>query len=401
MNFEAMPTEQLVNELQSFGARLEDPDAGVASRQGGAGPSDHKAMTIGGMNADSTIKTPDGKHGNLWEHLHIPCLSVMGDAPFYFLDRHILPSNAHGLAYGFADHVMLRKRLPHPKGLLAVMPPACLNVERFESVDFTAKQKGKLLFLKNGNDAPRLVDIWKRTLSPEMASALIEIADALTVGDAIDECFGTHIDDMVLAYFAERGFDIEAMPALRVLLDAHLDDYVRRIKSTMIAEVLSDYPVVIHGENWEHMDFSAKRCTFIPGSDWETSRGMIRNALGLIDMSPNTAYGLHDRVTRAFGTYTLCLTNEQQFVTDLLPSHHAQMTYRFNRESIGARVEYILENPRAALELGVATSEIFQQHYTASNLVRCTILAAETIRLSISSRRPEMQDFVVWPPTRL
>jgi radical SAM protein (TIGR04043 family) len=45
---------QLLNELQTFGARIADPHAGVASRQGGAGPSDHKALTIDGV----TIMVP-------------------------------------------------------------------------------------------------------------------------------------------------------------------------------------------------------------------------------------------------------------------------------------------------------------------------------------------------------
>ncbi len=43
-----MPTEQLINELQSYGVRLVDPRAGGDSRRGGAGPSDHMPMTIGG-----------------------------------------------------------------------------------------------------------------------------------------------------------------------------------------------------------------------------------------------------------------------------------------------------------------------------------------------------------------
>jgi radical SAM protein (TIGR04043 family) len=47
-------TERLINELQSFGVRLADPTAGVESRKGGAGPSDHKAMTIG----DTTVMVP-------------------------------------------------------------------------------------------------------------------------------------------------------------------------------------------------------------------------------------------------------------------------------------------------------------------------------------------------------
>ncbi|MBC9878882.1 MSMEG_0568 family radical SAM protein [Bradyrhizobium sp. INPA01-394B] len=45
---QAMPTEQLINELQSFGVRLADPKTGGTSRRGGAGPSDHTPFTIDG-----------------------------------------------------------------------------------------------------------------------------------------------------------------------------------------------------------------------------------------------------------------------------------------------------------------------------------------------------------------
>ena len=44
-------TRQLMTELQSFGLRLAEPaspNGGVASRRGGAGPSDHKAITVDG-----------------------------------------------------------------------------------------------------------------------------------------------------------------------------------------------------------------------------------------------------------------------------------------------------------------------------------------------------------------
>jgi radical SAM protein (TIGR04043 family) len=53
----AMPTEQLINELQSHGVRLVDPRAGHESRRGGAGPSDHKAMTINGMTVMVPVHT--------------------------------------------------------------------------------------------------------------------------------------------------------------------------------------------------------------------------------------------------------------------------------------------------------------------------------------------------------
>jgi radical SAM protein (TIGR04043 family) len=53
----AMPTAQLINELQSSGVRLVDPKAGHESRRGGAGPSDHKAMTLDGMTVMVPVHT--------------------------------------------------------------------------------------------------------------------------------------------------------------------------------------------------------------------------------------------------------------------------------------------------------------------------------------------------------
>lgn len=52
-----MPTERLINELQSFGVRLVDPKVGHESRRGGAGPSDHKAITIDGVTVMVPVHT--------------------------------------------------------------------------------------------------------------------------------------------------------------------------------------------------------------------------------------------------------------------------------------------------------------------------------------------------------
>ncbi len=49
-----MSEAELINELQTHGMRLVDPTAGMESRRGGAGPTDHKAVTIG----DTTVMVP-------------------------------------------------------------------------------------------------------------------------------------------------------------------------------------------------------------------------------------------------------------------------------------------------------------------------------------------------------
>lgn len=52
MTESALPLAQLgqhlITEMQAAGLRLEDPEAGAAARKGGAGPTDHKAVTIEG-----------------------------------------------------------------------------------------------------------------------------------------------------------------------------------------------------------------------------------------------------------------------------------------------------------------------------------------------------------------
>ncbi len=47
----------LVTDLQSLGLRLADPQAGAAGRRGGAGPSDHKAVTVAGQTVMVPIYT--------------------------------------------------------------------------------------------------------------------------------------------------------------------------------------------------------------------------------------------------------------------------------------------------------------------------------------------------------
>lgn len=48
---------QLMTELQSLGLRLVDPSIGVASRRGGAGPSDHKAVIVDGRTVMVPVHT--------------------------------------------------------------------------------------------------------------------------------------------------------------------------------------------------------------------------------------------------------------------------------------------------------------------------------------------------------
>jgi radical SAM protein (TIGR04043 family) len=54
--------EHLILDLQSYGLRLNDLNAGITARKGGAGPTDHKAITIGDRTVMVPVYTGAAKH---------------------------------------------------------------------------------------------------------------------------------------------------------------------------------------------------------------------------------------------------------------------------------------------------------------------------------------------------
>lgn len=97
----------LMTELQSHGLRLADPTAGAASRRGGAGPSDHKAVNVDGVtlmvpvhtstafNSPFLADAPDAQGVSVLRRGSIPIASVRFPAQprFYSL------STADGVPY--------------------------------------------------------------------------------------------------------------------------------------------------------------------------------------------------------------------------------------------------------------------------------------------------------------
>jgi radical SAM protein (TIGR04043 family) len=55
------PPDHLILDLQSFGLRLTDASAGIAARKGGAGPTDHKAITVAGRTVMVPVYTAGAK----------------------------------------------------------------------------------------------------------------------------------------------------------------------------------------------------------------------------------------------------------------------------------------------------------------------------------------------------
>jgi len=351
----------------------------------------------GGMGADMRGTTADGKDVNLWEAVGVPFISLKGDSPAYFFDRHVMSSPWHACLYYFPEHLELRKRFPLTPALYGIVPPVPFDMTAKRDIDFRTKEAGKLLFLKNGNDPEKLLRIWRDAIPAPTFIILTELAGELV--DRLTTEAGCDIDAYVTRYFLDKGWDISEFVNLRLFFVAQLDDYLRRIKSTMVVEVLADYPVEIHGVNWEHFDFSRRRATYVPGGDYTQSREKIVRSLGLVDMSPNTQRAPHDRAMRAFGLCTLCLTNKQLFFKEQFANSEL-FTYDFDKESLREKVIDALAHPKRYVELGLAVAEEFRRDRRPQDFAQFMLDTASHVRLACRPRPAELQDFFVWPPEK-
>jgi hypothetical protein len=266
-------------------------------------------------------------------------------------------------------------------------------IER-SKIDLATRRKGRLVFLKNGNSPTQLRQLWRDRL-PKSVAALVEsmaeeiVAIGLRPGPL-------YVGDCIADFLVARGIQPESTGVLMLFFTAQIDDYLRRVKSQMIAEALLDLPVIVQGNLWEHVDFSGRRAKLIPGQDFESTRQIFSNELGVIDMSPNLDSGPHERVMRAAGSFACVLTNRQGWLTAAL-GEFEDLTFEFNSDSIRAKASEAISNPDRFVDLGVAFGDRFREIYSRQAYANAIVDLAELAALKCSAEKPVIQPFFVWP----
>jgi hypothetical protein len=354
------------------------------------------ALTWLGIGQDvPVVLGPERARNNVWEAFRVPLLKLHGDSPAYFVDRHSdVPRTSVNL-YAASEFVHFRRRwLPQAKALTAVVPPMPLAPIDRTKIDLSIRRKGKLVFLKNGNSPTQLRQLWHDRLPKSVATLIENIAEEIV---AIGLRPGPlHIGDCVADFLIAHGIAPESTGDLMLLLTAQIDDYLRRVKSQLIVESLLDLPVIIQGNLWEHVDFTGRRAKLIPGQDFESSRRIFSDELGIIDMSPNLDSGPHERVMRGAGSYACVLTNRQGWLTAAL-GEFEELTFEFNSESIRAKANDAISNPNRFVDLGIAFGDRFREIYTRQAYANTIVDFAELAALKCSAEKPVIQPFFVWP----
>ncbi len=334
-------------------------------------------LTWCGIGQDiETIATGASKQ-NAWEYFNVPLLKFHGDSLAYFIERHMdTPSNAVNV-YGCQEQIDFHKLIfPDSRCISAIADPCIYYDTDEKTIDFSKKAKGKLFFLKNSRDPSSLQFYWRNQLSPEIGKQLRDIScEVITAGLRPGKI---SIHDIVIDYLEERKIDIRCNISLLCFYVAQMDDYLRRVKSTMIAQALLPFPVVILGQGWDYLDTTKAVATIAPSQDPKTTESIYLDQLGIVDMSPNIDTGCHDRMCRAAGTYSFVLANQTTWLNNLLPAMN-EAGYTFHPDQIQTAVSNALKDPDRCIELGRQYGRAFRDQYESGEFVgKLSILAEMT-----------------------
>lgn len=353
-------------------------------------------LTWLGVGQDLAIRRADDSPPmNAFEAFQVPLVKLQGDLPAYFVERHRdTPRNAANL-YQADEFVHFRRRwIPEAQAVTSLIPPMPMVPMDRGELDLSNRKNGKLVFVKNGNSPDGLKELWRERLPESIEKLLSAMAEAiLPVGlrpGRVD--IGDFVSDFL------TGHSIETVPAANLVIfcAAQMDDYLRRVKSTIIAEAILDFPVIVQGSFWDHVDFSGKRARHAVGEDVVSSQRIVLEELGVIDMSANVDTWPHDRVQRAAGSYALVLTNRQGWFENNFPQF-SDLTFEFTADSIRSRVADVLANRQRYLDEAVAFGEQYQAMFPRRAFAERVIAMADLAALSFANPKPHLQPFFVWP----
>jgi hypothetical protein len=235
--------------------------------------------------------------------------------------------------------------------------------------------------------------LWKERLAPELAHQLLELSrEVRTVGlkpGRLD------LHGLVRAYFASQRIDLRSDTPMLCFYAAQMDDYLRRVKSAMVAQALLACPVIIQGSRWDHLDTTGAVATLMPAQSFQTTESVYQTQLGVIDMSPNLDTSCHDRMQRAAGSYSFALTNRSSWLGGILPELN-EAAFCFDPEQIQNAVHSALKRPADCVELGRAYGRAFRAAHPSDRFVARMGTLAEMVRLRHASPKTPLQPYMMW-----
>jgi Tfp pilus assembly protein PilF len=323
------------------------------------------AVSLGGAGLGLVI----GRQ-NIWDEVDVPVFCLLCDHPAYFATRHRDLPRSVVLGYMFRDHALFQRDHVKAANLVTSIDFGVPDAAPEQSTAAWRGGEAKVVFAKTGNDPRELEARWQAR--PAVARIIRDLLD--DVGLRNCGCYPAAVQKVAAAHRIE----IQPFDKLARFLIAQVDDYVRRRKSTAIAEAIKSFPVDIFGARWDHISRDGARARFHGGVDYPALEREIAGATASITMNPNVDLSAHDRVFTALGAGILPVTDGNSFLSEFIPKL-APFTFTFEKGSIESVLERIFARPHEAIEVARAarTQAIatVSTRHTARHILDCMELA--------------------------
>ncbi len=196
--------------------------------------------------------------------------------------------------------------------------------------------------------------------------------------------------DAVQRVAGAHGLELQPFDRLTRFLIVQVDDYIRRRKSTAIANSIKRFPVDIYGINWEHIEREGALARFHGSVDYGTLNAAIAGATASITMNPNIDLSAHDRFFTALGAGVMPLSDSNDFICENFP-RLAPYGFGFDSGSLEATLERVFARPADAIALARSTKQDMMARFStarAAKHIRDCVAIADYLDFSFAPPQP-------------
>jgi len=246
-----------------------------------------------------------GANGTLaYDALGIPYVGLMLDSPSYYPSRHEIPS---------AQMILLHGDDGHHDTSCAISPAGSvrglfrLATSRWTTPTVPLQQRTQTVLLASkGGDPAQYEAMLRRTLDNKSRRAVLAIAESLgasSVPQRMDEV-------------ARAVMPTDRRDAQWHTIAAHGDHLARIRRATAVARALLPLPVTFVGGQWQHLNQSSGRATFLPGAPLPDLRRLMASSAGVLNVQPGTTDSVHDRLLLGLHAGAAVVSDSNRFIDE-------------------------------------------------------------------------------------
>lgn len=243
---------------------------------------------------------------NLWESLRVPFVSCMADCPCYFPTRHQPQSPFVALGYFIEEWLDIQTRFIKSPRLSGMLPIGLIPNPHRDGVAWL-RRTHRMIFVKTGDSPAARRAGWAK-LPTQARAVLEECADEACRNGVMG------LTDLFVSSIRNRGLQIKEGTQKFFSLMMELDQYVRAVRATRMAEALCHVPAIIIGRGWDHIDKANAKAQFYPAIDAAELPKLFADSQFVVNTTPNYGSAPHERMLYGF-TARACVLSDQNNYT--------------------------------------------------------------------------------------